>query len=240
MIFYTDRPEVKFETIMNWQDNHRFLKTAFDTTIHSDFTRQEVQFGYIKRSTNRNTAVEKAKFEVSNHKYTDLSETRYGVAVLNDCKYGVSVKDSQIRLSLHKGGCRPDYRGDKGLHACSYSFYPHAEGFSANSVIKPAYQFNIKPIIVPGIRDESSFVKISADNIIIEAVKPLEENEKAFILRLYEAEGTYTTTKVSFADLVKGLAVTNMLEEVVTDLPTQQEIELNFHAFEIKTIKVNY
>jgi alpha-mannosidase len=145
-----------------------------------------------------------------------------------------------MRLSLHKGGCRPDYRGDKGLHTCSYSFYPHAEGFCANSVIKPAYQFNIKPIVVSGIKEESSLVKVSADNIIIEAVKPLEENEKAFILRLYEAEGTYTTTNVSFTDLVKGLAVTNMLEEVVTELPTQQEIELNFHAFEIKTIKVNY
>jgi alpha-mannosidase len=240
MIFYADSAEVRFDTIMNWQDNHRFLKTAFDTSIHSDFVRQEVQFGYIKRQTNRNTAVEKAKFEVSNHKYTDLSETRYGVAVLNDCKYGVSVNASQIRLSLHKGGCRPDYKGDKGIHACCYSFFPHTEGFSANAVIKPAYQLNIKPIVVSGIHEEASLVKISADNIIIEAVKPLEENEKAFILRLYEAEGTYTTAKLSFTDMIKGLAVTNMLEEVENKIELQQEIELNFKAFEIITLKVNY
>jgi len=240
MIFYADSAEVKFDTIMNWQDNHRFLKTAFDTSIHSDFARQEIQFGYIKRFTNRNTAVEKAKFEVSNHKYTDLSETRYGVAVLNDCKYGISVKESQIRLSLHKGGCRPDYRGDKGLHACCYAIYPHTEGFSANSVIKPAYMFNIKPIAITGVFKENSLVRVSADNIIIEAVKPLEENEKAYILRFYEAEGTYTNTKVSFAEIVKGLAITTMLEEVTRELPVLQEIELSFNAFEIKTIKVKY
>jgi alpha-mannosidase len=240
MIFYADSAEVRFDTVMNWQDNHRFLKTAFDTTIHSDFARNEVQFGHIKRPTNRNTAVEKAKFEVSNHKYTDLSENRYGIAIINDCKYGISVQQSQLRLSLHKGGCRPDYRGDKGTHTCSYSFYPHNEGFCADSVIKPAYQFNFQPLIVEGELKEESLVKISADNIIVEAVKPLEENEKAFILRLYEAEGTYTTTKLSFANLVKGLAVTNMLEEVVEELPTNQEIELNFHAFEIKTIKVKF
>ncbi len=240
IIFYADNSEVKFDTIMNWQDNHRFLKTAFDTTVYSDFVRQEIQFGYIKRSTNRNTAADKAKFEVSNHKYTDLSETRYGVAILNDCKYGVSVKGSQIRLSLHKGGCRPDYRGDKGLHSCSYSFYPHNEGFSASSVIQPAYMFNIKPIVVPGIKEEDSFVNVNADNIIIETVKPLEDNEKAYILRFYEAEGSYTNTKVKFNKLVKGLAITNMLEELVKEFPPAQELELSFNAFEIKTLKVSY
>ena len=86
--------EVRFETLMNWQEEHRFLKTVFDTTIFTDVARQEVQFGYIKRPTTRNDSFEKAKFEVSNHKYTSLSETRYGAAVLNDCKYGISVENS--------------------------------------------------------------------------------------------------------------------------------------------------
>ena len=60
-----------------------------------------------------------------NHKYTDLSEPRYGVAVLNDCKYGISACGGQLRLSLHKGGMRPDFRGDKGMHYCEYGFLPH-------------------------------------------------------------------------------------------------------------------
>jgi alpha-mannosidase len=129
IIFYADRSEVRFETKMDWQDDHRLLKTAFDTTVFSDFPRQEMQFGYIKRPTTRNNNLEKAKFEVCNHKYTDLSETRYGVSILNDCKYGISLKNSQMRLTLHKGGCRPDYRGDKGVHYCTYAFLPHNDGF---------------------------------------------------------------------------------------------------------------
>lgn len=59
MIFYKDTKEVRFETLMDWQDDHRFLKAAFDTDIFSDFARQEVQFGYIKRSTSRNNSEEK-------------------------------------------------------------------------------------------------------------------------------------------------------------------------------------
>ncbi|NMA82315.1 MAG: alpha-mannosidase [Epulopiscium sp.] len=240
MIFYADSMEVRFDTKMDWQDDHRFLKTAFDTTIHTDFANQEVQFGYIKRPTNRNTAVEKAKFEVSNQKYTDLSETRYGAAILNDCKYGISVHESQMRLSLHKGGSRPDYRGDKGLHTCKYALLPHAEGFGAKSVIQPAYMFNVQPLIVQGNRQEESFLRIDADNIIVEAIKPLEDAERAYIIRLYEAEGTHTTTKMHFNQQVKHLALTNMLEEITEELPISQELSLTFRAFEIKTIKVCY
>lgn len=239
-VFYAHSAEVKFDTIMDWNDHHRFLKAAFDTNILTDFARQEIQFGYIKRTTSRNTSEDKAKFEVSNHKYSDLSENRYGVALLNDCKYGISVKDSQMRLSLHKGGNRPDARGDMGLHECSYSFYPHDEAFGANTVIKPAYEFNYKPIVVVGEVVVDEFVKVSADNIIIESIKPLEDNERGYIIRLYEAEGTYTRSNISFADAVTGLALTNMLEEVQEDLGASQVAELSFKAFEIKTLKVNY
>ena len=66
------------------REDHRFLKAAFDTSVQSRFARNEVQFGYIERATYRNTSWEKAKFEVSNHKYTDLSEPGYGVAVLKN------------------------------------------------------------------------------------------------------------------------------------------------------------
>ena len=71
---FADSAEVRFDTVMDWQDNHRFLKTAFDTSVRQEFARFDVQFGNVKRPTTRNNSVEKAKFEVLNHKYTDLSE----------------------------------------------------------------------------------------------------------------------------------------------------------------------
>lgn len=174
MIFYGDSPQVVFETRMNWQDEHRFLKAAFDTAIHADYASHEVQFGCIHRSTNRNTSIEKARFEVSNHKYTDLSEPRYGVAVLNDCKYGISVKEGQMRLSLHKGGCMPDFRGDKGIHECTYAFLPHVGGFSAENVIEPAYLLNEKPLLVQGSLPMESLLRVGTDHVIVETVKPAE------------------------------------------------------------------
>lgn len=246
MIFYADSPEVVFETRMDWQEEHRFLKTAFDTTIHTDYASQEVQFGYIRRVTNRNTEIEKAKFEVSNHKYTDLSDARYGAAVLNDCKYGISVQDGQMRLSLHKGGCMPDFRGDKGIHECTYAFLPHMGSLAADNVIQPAYLLNERPLIVEGSLPMESLLELGTDHVIVEAVKPLEKNEKesssekGFILRLYEAEGAADTVTLRFGIPVRGLALTNMLEEVQQGYDAAQELTLEFRPFEIKTVKVGY
>lgn len=236
-IYFADSPEIRFDTVMDWQDNHRFLKTAFDTSVQSNFARFEIQYGNVNRPTTRNDSVEKAKFEVVNHKYTDLSETRFGVAVLNDSKYGISVYGGQMRLSLHKGGTRPDFEGDKGRHTTVYSFLPHSGGFGAENVIRPAYELNIPVVAGKGDFEAVALVVPKAENVIVEAIKPCEDNEKAFIARLYEAEGTFTNCAVDFFEGAKKVEITNMLEEV------QQELEgnvLSFRPFEIKTLKITY
>lgn len=240
MIFFADSAEVRFDTVMDWQDNHRFLKTAFDTSVRQEFARFDVQFGNVKRPTTRNNSVEKAKFEVLNHKYTDLSETRFGVAVLNDSKYGISVNGGKLRLSLHKGGLRPDFKGDRGVHHCVYSFLPHDSGFDAESVIRPAYELNVPAAVTAGEYSAQKLMSIDADNIFVEAVKPCEDAQRAFIVRMYEAEGTFTNAKVSFFDGAKSVKITNMLEEEQGEVENIAPAKLQFRPFEIKTLKVTY
>ena len=240
MVFFADSPEVRFETMMNWNDDHRLLKTAFDTDVFSDFVRQEIQFGYLRRPTTRNNSVDKAKFEVLNHKYTDLSEHNYGVAILNDCKYAISAYGGQLRLTLHKGGNRPDYTGDHGMHYCEYSFLPHDGGFSAENVVRPAYLLNYKHVAVAGGEAVAPIATIDDTNVVLETIKPCEDAERAFILRLYEAEGGRTATTLRLPFAPKGVWETNMLEEPQADLGASQELQLTLRPFEIKTIKVAY
>lgn len=237
MICFADSAEIRFDTVMDWQDNHRFLKTAFDTSVHSNFARFEIQYGNVLRTTTRNDSVEKAKFEVVNHKYTDLSETRFGAAVLNDSKYGISVEGGKMHLSLHKGGNRPDIEGDKGIHKTVYSFLPHVGGFSAENVVRPAYELNVPVVAGNGGFEARALIVPEAENVIVEAIKPCEDNEKAFIARLYEAEGTFTNCSVRIFEGAKKVEITNMLEEV------QETVEgnvLEFRPFEIKTLKISY
>ncbi len=236
-IYFADTAEIRFDTVMDWQDNHRFLKTAFDTSIKSNFARFEIQYGNVLRPTTRNDSVEKAKFEVVNHKYTDLSETRFGAAMLNDSKYGISVEGGKLRLSLHKGGTRPDFEGDRGIHKTVYSFLPHDGGFSTDAVIRPAYELNIPVISGKGDFEAVALVLPKAENVIVESIKPCEDNEKAFIARLYETEGTYTNCPIEFFEGAKKVEITNMLEEVQQTFDADK---LVFTPFEIKTVKISY
>jgi alpha-mannosidase len=197
----------------------------------------------VERPTHTNTSYDQSMFEVCAHKWTDLSENRFGVALLNDCKYGVSIEGSDIRLSLHKGGTHPDPRGDEGVHEVTYAILPHQGGFSTESVIRPAYELNVHPLVVNGCPEQeiNSFLEVGAPNVIIEAVKPAEE-DKAYVIRLYEAERSAVKgISLRLNTIPSRVELVNMLEEKLMELSIHgTEILLDFQAFEIKTIKVYF
>jgi alpha-mannosidase len=241
IVFHSDSPRVDFETAINWKEKHRLLKVGFDVNILAPQARHEIQFGYVERPTHDNTPFDQGMFEVCNHKWTDLSENRFGVALLNDCKYGISISGSDMRLSLHKGGTHPDPRGDEGFHEAVYALLPHEGGFGAETVIRPAYELNVPPLAVSGrlARNGDSLVTIDASNVIVETVKPAEEGE-AYVLRLFEAERSAVKgAKLRFGKLPSRVALTDMLEEELQEISLDGvEISLDFRAFEIKTVKV--
>ncbi len=238
MIFYSDNARVDFETVIDWNDKHRLLKTEFDISVHSDYVTQEIQYGNVRRTTTRNNSIEQAQFEVCNHKYTDMSEPAFGISILNDCKYGISAENSALALTLHKGGCKPDPRGDRGVHEFKYAFFPHEGGFKADTVVTEGYLFNYPVQVINGEVDLPEIMNVDSANIIVECVKPCEDNGKAIIVRLYESEGSYTRAKLNFNSKVKKVTETDMLENEISEVNTDNDTE--FGAYQIKTFKLEY
>ena len=239
MVFYADTPRVDFETVMYWEDRHVFMKAAFETALRVTEAQNEIQYGYIARPTTRNNTIEAAKFEICNHKWTDISENRYGVALLNDCKYGLSAKGGSLFLSLHKSGIKPDYTGDSGVHEATYSFLPHASGFSVPAVTMPAYELNYPVKTASGAPSAGAkpLFTVDSDHVIIEVVKPSEDGA-AIVARLYEAERSAASVAVTPGFAFSRAELTNMLEEKIADLSVKNgKVRLPFRAFEIKTVK---
>ncbi len=237
-VFYSGNRRIDFETKLDWKERHAMLKAGFDVSIRSAFVKNEIQFGHIDRPTTRNNTIEEAKFEVCNHKWSDMSETHYGVAILNDCKYGMSAEQSDMRLTLHKGGSRPDPFTDIGVQTMKYSLLPHIGAFDAESVIQPAYEFNYTPVEVEGAYNANKLFTLSNSGIICEAVKNAEEIDNAYVLRLYEAERNHAACKLNVAGAKKAY-LTNMLEEKEEELEiVNGEISLRFTPFEIKTVLI--
>ena len=245
-VFYASSPRIDFQALVDWKDKHSLLKVGFDVNVMSQTVKNEIQFGYVVRPTTRNNSIETAKFEVVNHKYSDVSESRYGVALLNDCKYGLS-QDAidggvSLKLTLHKGGTRPDVTGDEGLHEMTWALLPHQGAFSVPTVLSEAYLLNDPMIAADGaLKSElSPIISLSADNIVAEAIKPAEYGRKAYVVRLYEAEHNRTLCTASFG-CAKRVFETNMLEEEKSELGIKDgKVCLEFRPFEIKTILVEY
>ena len=239
-VYHSDSPRIDFDTCIDWHEKHKVLRAGFELDVLADPARHEIQYGHVQRPTHRNYPQDRARFEVCAHKWTDLSETGFGVALLNDCKYGVDVLGSEVRLTLLKSGTHPDPRGDEGIHRFTYSLLPHACGFSAEAVVRPAYELNVPLIALPAGPDAAEIVPpvaVDAPNVIVESIKWAEAG-KAFVVRLYEAERTGTTATLRLSAPVVGVEETNMLEEGGSPLPLSGgAVRFTIRPFEIKTLR---
>ena len=73
-----------------------------------------------------NTSWEAAAFEWVAHRFVDLGEAGFGLALLNDGKYGHSVRDNVLGLSLVRSPVYPDPLADEGEQQFTYALMPHA------------------------------------------------------------------------------------------------------------------
>ena len=102
--FYANDRRIDFDTYVDWHESQQLLKVHFPVEVHSDEATFEIQFGNVTRKVHANTSWDMARFESCGHKWMDMSEGCYGVSLLNDCKYGHSVKDGNICL-LYTSRC---------------------------------------------------------------------------------------------------------------------------------------
>lgn len=163
---------IDFSTEVDWQERHRFLKVAFPVAVHSPRATYEIQHGYIERPTTENTSWDRARFEVCAHRWADLGEPGYGVALLNDCKYGYDIRGHTMRLSLLRGPGYPDPNADRGRHRFTYSLLPHPGDFREAGVAASAESLNLPLTILGGQADrDGTVVSVDRNGVSVEAVK---------------------------------------------------------------------
>ena len=241
---------VDVRNTVDWRERHRLLKVAFPVDVHSPRATYEIQYGHVERPTHANTSWDWARFEVCGHKWADLSEPGYGVALLNDCKYGYDVRGNVLRLSLLRGPTYPDPEADLGRHEFTYSLYPHPGDLRAGGVIEAAYELNVPLRVVEVDRHEGprparhSYVSVDRPGVVIEAVKPAGDGDGdaagAAVVRLYEAWGQRGSTTLSLGFPVATAERTDLLERPGTplDVDAGGSVTVPLRPFEIVTVKV--
>ena len=240
VIFYADSRRIDFETRVDWKEHQTLLKVHFPVAVHTDEATFDVQFGNLTRKTHQNTSWDVARFESCGQKWMDLSEGHYGVSLLNDCKYGHSVKDSNMALTLIKSGIEPNPTTDQEEHVFTYAIYPHAEGWRAAGTVAEAYKLN-QPLLVQTQTEEKedySFASVAHGNVIIETVKKAEDGNGT-VIRMYESENALTKTKLTVNTNFSKAYICNLLEETECEAAVDgKEIEVALKPYEVVTVKV--
>ena len=240
--------QVEFDTFIDWQERQTVLKAQFPFDLNTSEIRSEIQFGHVKRPTHRNTTWDRARFEASMHRWVDLSESDFGVALLNDCKYAYDCLEQSVRLTLVRGSTFPSPDADLGEHRLRYALFVHDGVADLAEVHRAAERFN-NPVAVTGNRKKTtgmpaefsrfSFASADANNVTLETVKKAEKSD-AVVLRIFEHANIRAEATITFGIPVKSVRVVNLMEEGDSKPLKLKDnaVTLSLRPFEISTLLI--
>ncbi|MGV2885600.1 alpha-mannosidase [Paenibacillus taichungensis] len=241
---------IDFETSADWRENGKMLRTSFPVNIRTDQVHCEIQFGSLSRPTHRNTMWDFAKDEICAHQWVDLSEPDYGVALLNDCKYGHRAINNVLDLHLLRSSSYPDPVADRAEHQFTYSLYPHQGNHVQAEIYRRGNELNI-PLRLSSLSAPSTdvseeklpytkaFLQPDHPHIMVESVKKAEDSND-IIVRLYETSGTQVKTKLSIGWNAAEVWEVDLMENNIStlELQNQSDVVLSFTPFEIISLRL--
>jgi len=255
VVLAVDDRRIDFRTRISWSTPEKMIRTSFPVDVPGGIAMCEIQFGAIERPLSSDTSWDLAKDEISAHKWIDISNNNFGVALLNDSKYGHRVKDRVLDLSLLRSVPYPGpVKGftDFGEHEFTYSLLPHKGNYSEGGVVQAAYELNFSPgihYLEKNIHNYGrSFISTGDYSLIISTIKKAE-NSNDIIIRLYESAGKSITTwiesetfKSNYPSVIFPVKATlvNLLEEFQKPLQIKKcRIYLTVRPYEILSIRLS-
>jgi len=180
----------------------------------------------------------------------ELEEVSYGVSLLNDCKYGYDSQSNQLRITLLRSPNWPDPGADRGEHKFTYALYPHPGSWQSAHTVRRGYELNLPLQVMICPPPEVTEIKplapigrlldLSAENLVLTALKQSEDNPQQWILRCYECYGEASELLLQ-SDL--GLAVSHPVDTLERITQTSKQLfydnKFDVSPWKILTLCIN-
>jgi alpha-mannosidase len=236
-------PQLLVHVELDWHHDEHLLSMAFPLDVRTDTAMCDIQFGVVARPTHPSSPWDAAKFEVCAHRFVDLSEPNFGVAVLNTGRYGHHVFDGGVRVSLARAAKYPDPGADHGHHEVTLALLPHGPGLAG--VRSAAARLNAPLRVVDGAIAPIPVLTVSGDGgavpsgIEVDAVKFADDGSGDLIVRLHEACGDRVRVSVACAQRIREAWRCNLLEEELGGEEVGDGIvAFTLRPFEIVTLRL--
>ena len=233
-------PRVDVQVELDWHHDEHLLTLAVPLDVRADMATCGVQFGAVRRPTHASTSWDAAKFEVCAHRYVDVSEPSFGVAVLNDGRYGHALFDGAVRVSLARAARYPDPDPDKGRHEVTVSLLPHGAGLAG--VVAEAERLDLPLRVFAGgaaAAAPAPVVTVTGGGVEVDAVKLADDGSDDLVVRLHEACGDRTRVTVSSDRRITAASRCNLLEEPANGFEVSDGIvAVTLRPFELVTLRL--
>jgi len=246
IILYDGVDRIDFVTEADWWETKTMLKVAFPLSVTDTSATYEIPYGTIRRTTQQRNGLDSAKFEVSTHRWADLSNNEFGVSLMNRAKYGYDTKGSTMRISLLRSPVWPDPTADRGKHTMEYSLFAHKGRWDDAAVVHKGYAYNVPLLVVTEplhngtLPVEHSFLSFTCDGGVLTTAKKAEDSD-AWVLQWYDAEGKAGQATIRFARAPKKVVHSDFLENDGTPAVIQDRtVKVETPRHSVVTLKVYF
>ena len=237
MSIYLRGDRIEVSAAMDWNERRKLLKVHFESNVLCEDALHEIQFGHVKRPCHDSHPFAADRYESCSNRWTALCEENRGFAILQAGSRAVSTGrclvggGGEIALSLLRAPLVPDDTADRWHKGFSYAIMPFATGFKDAGVVKAGMDF-----VEPG-RMEAGF-HMDSDAVVLETVKPADDQSDAVILRLYESLRTHAAGTLVLP--FEAQVYESSMDESETGalIGEGREVCLTMKPFEIRTLRI--
>jgi alpha-mannosidase len=251
VVFYAGLPRIDIELEVQWNEpggpalGIPGLALAFTTRQQEADAYYETPFAANRRPSDG--------LVVPALRWADIGGRSYGLAVLNDGKYGFDALGTRVRAHIIRSAYDPDGVSDVGrLDSSRFSLVPHTGHWSEAGIVEHAAGFN-NPLRarVSGARESGARESDAARSfdtgwrphlqepgtVVIDALKFAHRGDGSRIIRLHESAGRPARTRLTGLPPGSPVFAASVVEDVIRRLEaTDGELELVFRPFEVKTL----
>jgi alpha-mannosidase len=238
--------KIDFAFEIDWHESEKLLKLAFPLDVRADHATSEIQFGHLHRPVHQNTSWDVARFETVAHRWIQIGEPGYGVAIANDVVYGHDIRNGRgpdghptttARLSLLRAPRYPDPAADQGRHRFTVSLRPGgipeavADGYAQQLPMR-----SVRGTAVDGLLD------VDDPAVAVESVKLAEDRSGDLVVRLYEAHGNRSRATIGTRFHWSAVRQTDLLERAIEASAVRRatadaEVGVELRPFELLTLR---
>lgn len=193
----------------------------------------EVPYGVVERQRDGT--------EYPAQRWVDISDESYGLALLNDSKYGFTARGNTVSMTCLRSSSHPDPQADGGEHEFRFAILPHPLSREGSEVFRQAVGFNspLSAVNCAGGANGHSILSIDNNQVLVTSLKPAGDGD-SIIIRLLEIAGSACRFAMS-ADF----SVSKVQEILITEDAVISSIPSNGKGFcdglagyELKTYRI--